>query len=59
MFKMFESLARAAVGVITLPAAVVADVATRGGTLTDRERPYTEEVIENVMHNWADAMRPK
>ena len=41
MFGMLESLAKAALGVVTVPVAVVADVVTMGGALTDKVKSYT------------------
>ena len=58
MFK-FESLAKAAAGVITLPVAFAADIATLGGMLSARECLYTQEVMTNVMNNLADVTKPK
>jgi hypothetical protein len=58
MFEILESLAKAAVGVVTVPVAVVADVVTLGGVLTDKEKPYTAEAISDVVQNLKDASRP-
>ena len=59
MLGMFESLAKAAVGVVTVPVAVVADVVTLGGVLTDKERPYTADAVSDVVQNLKDAAAPK
>jgi hypothetical protein len=59
MFGMLESLAKAAVGVVTVPVAVVADVVTLGGTLTDKEQPYTAEAVSDVVQNLKDATKPE
>lgn len=40
MFGLIEGLAKAAVGVVTIPVAVVADAVTLGGSLTDKNQPY-------------------
>jgi len=49
---MFGSLLKAVVGaVIETPIAVVADVVTLGGTLTDNKSPYTSEAISKVVDN--------
>jgi hypothetical protein len=49
---MFGSLLKAVVGaVIETPIAVVADAVTLGGTLTDRNTPYTAEAISKVVDN--------
>lgn len=59
MFDILESLTKAAVGVVTVPVAVVADVVTLGGALTDKDRPYTAEAVSDVVNNLKDATRPK
>ena len=52
MFGMLGDLAKAAVGiVIETPIAVVADVVTMGGALTDKDQPYTATALEKVMEN--------
>lgn len=58
MFGMIESLAKAALGVVTVPLAVVADVVTLGGALTDKDKPYTAGAVEDVVDNLQDAARP-
>lgn len=53
---MFGNLLKAVVGVaIETPLAVLADVATLGGALTDKEKPYTAESLEKVYKNITDA----
>lgn len=58
MFGMLESLAKAAAAVVTVPVAVVADVVTLGGSLTDKDTPYTAEAVEDMADNLKDATRP-
>ena len=58
MFRFIEGLAKAAVGVVTLPVQVVADVVTLGGTLTDKDEPYTAKGVSDVMQNLQDAVTP-
>ena len=58
MFGMFESLAKAAVAVVTVPVAVVADVVTMGGVLADKDKPYTAEAVEDFVDNLKDAATP-
>lgn len=58
MFGMLESLAKAAVAVVTVPVAVVADVVTLGGSLTDKDKPYTAEAVEDFVQNLTDAAKP-
>lgn len=49
---MFGNLLKAVVGaVIETPIAVVADVVTLGGTLTDRKEAYTSEAVSKVVDN--------
>ena len=59
MFGMIESLAKAAVGVVTLPVAVVADAVTLGGSLSDKPKPYTAEAVGEILDNLADATSSK
>ena len=58
MFGLIESLAKAAVGVVTLPVAVVADVITLGGALTDKDEPYTASAASDIVKNLSDATKP-
>ncbi len=58
MFGILESLAKAAVNVVAAPVAVVADVVTLGGALTDKDKPYTAEVGEDFVQNLSDAGNP-
>ena len=52
MFGFIGSIAKAAVGVlIEAPIAVVADVITLGGTLSDKNQPYTATAVEKVVKN--------
>jgi hypothetical protein len=60
MFGFLEDIAKAAVSVVTLPVAVVADVVTLGGELNDkRGDTYTEDAISDVMGNLKNATTPK
>jgi hypothetical protein len=56
---MFKSLMKAAVGIVTAPIDVVADIATLGGTLNDKEETYTGKKLSDVMENLADASDPE
>lgn len=58
MFGMLESLTKAALGVVTVPVAVVADVVTLGGVLTDKSEPYTAEAVSDVVKNLKNAANP-
>ena len=58
MFMMLGDLAKATVGlVIETPIAVVADVVTMGGALTDKDQPYTATALEKVMENVENATK--
>lgn len=58
MFGILGDLAKAAVGVvIETPIAVVADVVTMGGALTDKDQPYTATALEKVMENVENATK--
>ena len=58
MLGMLGDLAKAAVGVvIETPIAVVADVVTMGGALTDKDQPYTATALEKVMENVENATK--
>ena len=59
MFGILESLTKAAVGVVTLPVAVVADVVTLGGSLTDKDEPYTATTASHVLKNLSNAAKPE
>lgn len=49
---MFGNLLKAVVGVVVeTPVAVIADVVTLGGALTDRDEPYTSEAVKKVVEN--------
>ena len=58
MFGMLTSLAKAATAVVTVPIAVVADVVTLGGSLTDKRKPYTAEAVADFVDNLKDASKP-
>lgn len=59
MFDALESLGKAVLGVVTVPVAMVADVVTLGGSLTDRDKPYTAEAVSDVLQNLKDASKPR
>ena len=56
---MLESLAKAAAAVVTVPVAAVADVVTLGGSLTDKDQPYTADAVGDLVDNLKDATRPE
>ena len=50
MFSILSNLTKAVVGVvIETPLAIVADVITMGGAMTDKDKPYTAEALEKVV----------
>ena len=58
MFNLIGNLTKAVVGVVVeTPVAVVADVITLGGSLTDKDKPYTAEALEKVVQNVQDATK--
>ena len=59
MFGILNSLTKAAVGAVVAPVAVVADVVTLGGQLTDKQRSYTGDVLSQVVKNVEDAVKPE
>lgn len=58
MFGLLESVAKAALGIVTVPVAVVADVVTLGGALTDKDEPYTASAVSDVVKNLDNAAKP-
>ena len=59
MFDALKSLGKAAVGlVVETPIAIVADVVTLGGVITDKEDPYTVTAVGKVVKNVSDATEP-
>ena len=59
MFGMLEDLVKAAVGVVVkTPFAIAADALTLGGTLTDKDKSYTAEALEEVAENINNATKP-
>lgn len=58
MFGPLEDLTKAVVGVVRTPVAVVADVITMGGALTDKDRPYTAEALADILKNLEKAAKP-
>ena len=58
MFGMLGDLAKATVGLVfETPIAVVADVVTMGGALTDKDQPYTATAHEKDMENAENATK--
>ena len=57
MFDILTSLTKAVVSVASIPVTVIADVATLGGALTDKEEPYTAKALSDLMKNLNDAAK--
>lgn len=58
MFGMLANLAKATVGaIVETPIAVVADVVTLGGALTDTEEPYTATALGKVVKSVQEATK--
>lgn len=53
---MFDNLLKAAVGlVIETPIAVATDLVTLGGSITDKDEPYTATALKKVVDNVSKA----
>jgi predicted MPP superfamily phosphohydrolase len=56
--SIFGSLTKAAIGVVVeTPLALVADIITMGGALTDKDEPYAVSAVKNVVSNVEKATR--
>ena len=55
---MLTSLIKSAMVVVEAPVAVVADVVTLGGALSDKDKPYTAETAEKFVKNVSDITEP-
>lgn len=59
MFGILSDLTKAVVGVvIETPVALIADVVTMCGALTDRDEPYTASAVKDVLKNVTNAAKP-
>jgi hypothetical protein len=58
MFGLLENLAKTALAVVTIPVAVVADVVTLGGALTEKDEPYTSKAIGDAVKNLENTVKP-
>jgi len=56
MFGFLENVAKAAVGVVSLPVTVAADVVTMAGAMTDQDKPYTATAAESILKNLQKAV---
>ena len=55
---MLTSILKSAMVVVEAPVAVVADVVTLGGTLSDKDETYTSKVAEKFVKNVSDITEP-
>lgn len=55
---MFSDLFKAVVNVVETPISLAADVVTLGGSLTDRNEPYTASTLSNLVKNLENAGKP-
>ena len=59
MFGILGDLTKAVVGVVVeTPIAIAADVLTLGGSITDKDEPYTATALKGVMKNVENATKP-
>jgi hypothetical protein len=58
MFGILGDLTKAVVGVVVeTPIAIVADAITLGGSLSDKDEPYTATALKKVMDNVENATK--
>lgn len=58
MFGLLNGLTKAAVGlVVETPIALVGDVVTMGGALTDKDKPYTADALSKVVKNISETTK--
>jgi hypothetical protein len=50
----FGKLGKLVMDVVETPIAIVKDVATMGGQLTDQPKPYTQKKMEDIGEDWED-----
>jgi len=58
MFGFVSDIAKAAIGIVFAPVSIAADILTLGGSMTDRDEPYTVTSVRNVMRNLENAVDP-
>lgn len=52
---LFGSLLKTVIDVVETPIAMVKDVATMGGELTDQKKCYTQQKLEEISDDWSDS----
>ena len=58
VFNLLGGIAKATLGIVFSPVSIAADIMTLGGTLTDRDEPYTVDSMRAVMRNLELAFDP-
>lgn len=48
----FGKLTKLVLDVVETPVAVVKDIATLGGSLTDKDKPYTQKKLEDIQDDY-------
>jgi len=51
---LLGSLLKTVIDVVETPIAMVKDVATMGGELTDQKKCYTQQKLEEISEDWSD-----
>ncbi len=54
---LFGSLLKTVIDVVETPVAIVKDVATLGGALTEQDKPYTQQKVEEISEDWDDTKK--
>lgn len=50
--SLFGKLTRLVMDAVETPIAIVKDVATMGGALTDQGKPYTQQKLNDLQKDW-------
>jgi putative intracellular protease/amidase len=58
MFGVLKSLLKATAAVVDIPGSIAAEIVTRGGVITDQDKPYTAKADERLVRNVSDAASP-
>jgi hypothetical protein len=59
MFSLIGSLIGVTASALAIPMAVVADVVTMGGVLTDQDEPYTTKAADELVVGLVRALTPR
>jgi len=55
MFGFINKLVKTGMDIIELPVAAVKDVLTLGGSITDQDKPYTAQKLEDIGIDYEEA----